>query len=412
MKIDEVLQEIYDYSLYSEKKELENIEILCKKLGNPQKNYKIIHVAGTNGKGSTSTMIEKVLVAAGYRVGKFTSPHILRFNERIALNENNITDEDVIKYYKIVKEIVILTKIKPSFFEIITAMMFKYFADKKIEYLVLEVGLGGRLDSTNIADGDITVITNVSYDHTEILGNSLEEIAKEKMGIIKENSYIVIADESDILKKLVKKEYVNVLEKYSNSRYSLDFLNFKTNIYIDEKEYKCSLFGAHQYKNFLCAYEVLKKIGVEDRLIQKEISNVYWPGRMEILIREKIIILDGAHNEDGIKKLIETITKKYKKEEIVAIVSILKDKNYNIMLEELENNISEIIYTSLSENKRGQKAKELYKISKHKKNKKYEEDILRAYEVAKNLKDKKIILVCGSFYLISKFKKEVLKDEN
>lgn len=412
MEMEKLLKEIYDYSMYSEKKGLENIKILCEELGNPQKNYKIIHIAGTNGKGSTSTMIEKVLLAKGYKVGKFTSPHILKFNERICLNGKDISDEDIIKYYDIIKKIVVHKNLKPTFFEIITAMMFKYFSDKKIEYLVLEVGLGGRLDSTNIANGDIVVITNISYDHMEILGNSLEEIAKEKVGIIKENSYVIIGDDKEELKNVIKKEYVNVLEKYKSSSYELDFKEFKTNIYIEDKKYTCSLFGGYQYRNFLCAYEVLKKIGIDDKLIQKEISNVYWPGRLEILKKEKIIILDGAHNEDGIEKLLETLTRYYKKDEIVAIVSILKDKNYNKMLEKIEEKIGKIIYTSLSENKRGQAAKELYDISKKRENEIYEENILKAYEKAKSLKDKKVILICGSFYLISKFKREVLKDEN
>lgn len=412
MEMEKLLKEIYDYSMYSEKKGLENIKILCEELENPQKNYKVIHIAGTNGKGSTSTMIEKVLLAKGYKVGKFTSPHILKFNERICLNGKDISDEDIIKYYEIIKKIVIHKNLKPTFFEIITAMMFKYFSDKKIEYLVLEVGLGGRLDSTNIANGDIVVITNISYDHMEILGSSLEEIAKEKVGIIKENSYVIIGDDKKELKSVINKGYVNVLEKYNNSSYELDFERFRTNIYIENKKYSCSLFGSYQYKNFLCAYEVLKKIGIEDNLIQKEVSKVYWSGRMEVLKKEKLVILDGAHNEDGVEKLLETVLKNYRKEEIVAIVSILKDKNYYKMLEKLEEKIGAIIYTSLSENKRGQNAKELYNFSKRDENERYEENILKAYEIAKSLKKKKVILVCGSFYLISKFKREVLRNEN
>lgn len=194
MEIEKLLDELYSYSMHGIKLGLENIKTLCKEMGEPQKDYKVIHVAGTNGKGSTSTTIETILLEAGYRVGKYTSPHILKFNERIRANGQDITDEDIVKYYQLVKDIVAKTGLRPTFFEMTTAMMFKYFSDLKLDYVVLETGMGGRFDATNVCEADICVITNVGLDHIEYLGDTIYKIAKEKAGIIKNCPKVIVAD--------------------------------------------------------------------------------------------------------------------------------------------------------------------------------------------------------------------------
>lgn len=415
MNIDELLNELYSYSMHGIKLGLHNIESICNAMGNPQNNYKIIHIAGTNGKGSTSTTLEKILIENGNTVGKYTSPHILRFNERICANGLEITNEEIAYYYSYVKDVIGKLDISPTFFEVTTAMMFKYFSDKKLEYVILEVGLGGKYDATNIANGDICCITNVSLDHTEFLGNSIYEIAQEKAGIIKKNSKVIVGSlEKEFLKGIEEKtkNYTNVLEKYKESSYKLDFENFITEIKIKNELYKYSLFGEYQYKNFLCAFEVAKELAISNEIIKKAAGKVFWQCRFEIIKKkDKIIILDGAHNIDGAKTLCETLEKGYNKDEIVGIVSILKDKETVSIIDILEKTMGNIIFTSLAENKRGRSGKDILNLSINKKDKEYEEDMRKAYELAMSTPRKRVVVICGSFYLLTKFKEDVLRYE-
>ena len=389
MKINELLDELYSYSLFGIKLGRDNIQKICDELGNPEKKYKIIHITGTNGKGSTSTIIETVLLEAGYSVGKYTSPHILKFNERIRANGKDISDEEIALTYEKVKNAIKNIGITPTFFEVTTAMMFLYFAEKKVQYAVLEVGMGGRFDATNVADGDIAVITNVSLDHTEYLGKTIYDIAFEKAGIEK------------------KKTFVNTEEKYKDVKYSLNFKNFMTEIYINEKKFNLSLFGDYQVKNFLCAYEALKYLGISDDIIEKAVSKVVWQCRFERFSQNPLTILEGAHNIDGILNLKKILTHEYKPDEIVMIVSILKDKKVTEMLEVCESFSDKIILTSLSDNPRGLSGEKLLEYTDKSSVFSVEDDIKKAYETAEK-SNRRIIVVCGSFYTCERFKKEIL----
>ncbi|MGL4976535.1 MAG: bifunctional folylpolyglutamate synthase/dihydrofolate synthase [Cetobacterium sp.] len=413
MNIENLLEELYSYSLHGIKLGLKNIEDICKAMNNPQYDYKTIHIAGTNGKGSTSTTIESVLIEAGKKVGKYTSPHILKFNERISVNGKDITDEEIVYYYVYIKDIIKKLGITPTFFEVTTAIMFKYFSDKKVDYAIVEVGMGGKFDATNIVNSDISVITNISLDHTDFLGKTVYDIAREKAGIIKKDSKVIVgSSDIEFIKAVEEKTdlYINVIEKYKKVDYFLDFKNYKTVINLDENIYEFSLFGDYQYKNFLCAYETLKELGISSKKIKAGIKKVKWQCRFEVVnFKEKTLILDGAHNEAGMQTLCNTLKKGYKKEDVIAITSILKDKNSKEILKILEKNVGQIIFTSLSENKRGQTALELYNAS-NKIEKDYRENILNAYELAIEYPGK-IILLCGSFYLLSKFKEDVLRNE-
>ena len=409
MKINELLDELYSYSLFGIKLGLNNIQKICDELGNPEKKYKIIHITGTNGKGSTSTIIETVLLEAGYSVGKYTSPHILKFNERIRANGKDISDEDIALTYEKVKNAVKNIGITPTFFEVTTAMMFLYFAEKKVEYAVLEVGMGGRFDATNVADGDIAVITNVSLDHTEYLGKTIYDIAFEKAGIIKEKSFVVVGDSDKEFLKAVsekKKTFINTEEKYKDVIYNLNFKNFMTEIYINEKKFNLSLFGDYQVKNFLCAYEALKHLGISDEIIEKAVSKVVWQCRFERFSQNPLTILEGAHNIDGILNLKKILTHEYKSDEIVMIVSILKDKKVKEMLEVCESFSDKIILTSLSDNPRGLSGEKLLEYTDKSSVFSVEDDIKKAYETAEK-SNRRIIAVCGSFYTCERFKKEI-----
>lgn len=409
MKINELLDELYSYSLFGIKLGLDNIQKICDELGNPEKKYKIIHITGTNGKGSTSTIIETVLLEAGYSVGKYTSPHILKFNERIRANGKDISDEDIALTYEKVKNAVKNIGITPTFFEVTTAMMFLYFAEKKVEYAVLEVGMGGRFDATNVADGDIAIITNVSLDHTEYLGKTIYDIALEKAGIIKEKSFVIVGDSDKEFLKAVsekKKTFINTEEKYKDVRYNLNFKNFMTEIYINEKKFNLSLFGDYQVKNFLCAYEALKHLGISDEIIEKAVSKVVWQCRFERFSQNPLTILEGAHNIDGILNLKKILTHEYKSDEIVMIVSILKDKKVKEMLEVCESFSDKIILTSLSDNPRGLSGEKLLEYTDKSSVFSVEDDIKKAYETAEK-SNRRIIAVCGSFYTCERFKKEI-----
>lgn len=411
MEIEKILEELYSYSMFGIKLGLENIKKLCKELGNPQNNYKIIHIAGTNGKGSTATTIESILLEKGYNVGKYTSPHILKFNERIRANGKDITDTEIGNYFYEIKKIIEKLQIKPTFFEVTTALMFKYFSDLGMEYVVLETGMGGKFDATNVVTPIICVITNVSLDHCEYLGKNIYDISKEKAGIIKENAKVIVAcNDNEFLRAISEKNntYTNVLEKYSNIKYRLDYEKFSTDITTGETEYNYSLFGEHQVKNFLCAYEVAKILNIDDKSIKKAVSNVEWQCRFEKYIDTPMTILDGAHNEAGMIELVNNLKKGYKKDEVVAIVSILKDKEIKKMLSLLEETTDKIILTAVKDNPRGVEAEYLYNLVENKNNYLIENDIKFAYEKAKK-ENRKIIVVCGSFYTLSRFKEEIRK---
>ena len=409
MEIEKLLDELYSYSMHGIKLGLENIKTLCKEMGEPQKDYKVIHVAGTNGKGSTSTTIETILLEAGYRVGKYTSPHILKFNERIRANGQDITDEDIVKYYQLVKDIVAKTGLRPTFFEMTTAMMFKYFSDLKLDYVVLETGMGGRFDATNVCEADICVITNVGLDHIEYLGDTIYKIAKEKAGIIKNCPKVVVANSnSEFLKAISeeKAEIINVLEKYKDARMKLDFKEFVTRIEIGEESYDFSLFGDYQFKNFLTAYEVVTELGIDREIIKKACKKVVWQCRFERYLEKPLVILDGAHNEDGMRELCKIIEQGYRSDEVVIITSILKDKDVKHMLKLMRKISDNIVFTSLEDNPRGTTGEKILEQLEDKRGCLVENDMKKAYEIAKNL-NKKIIVVCGSFYTLSKFKEEI-----
>lgn len=409
MEIDNLLDELYSYSMHGIKLGLENIRVLCNELGNPQNDYKIIHIAGTNGKGSTSTTIETILLEAGFKVGKYTSPHILKFNERIRANGKDISDEEIVKYYQLLKNIIHKTNIKPTFFEVTTAMMFKYFSDLNLEYVVLETGMGGRFDATNICQAEICVITNVSLDHTEYLGDTIYKIAREKAGIIKNTPKVIVADSNpDFLKAISeeKAEIVNALEKYKEAKKILNFKNFLTEIYIDNEKYEFSLFGDYQFKNFLTAYEVLKELGIPNNIIKSGCQKVVWQCRFERFSLQPLVILDGAHNVDGMTELCKTIKQGYTPNEVVFITSILKDKDVKHMLPIMRETTDNIIFTSLKENPRGTSGEDIFNQLEDKRGALVENDIIKAFEIAKNL-NKKVIIICGSFYTLSKFKEEI-----
>ena len=427
-KIDEILEKIFNMrtinkritkeSLNQNNEKLKKIYELLEK---PCENKKIIHIAGTNGKGSTATFLENIFFAAGYSVAKFTSPHILRFNERILVNKEMISDEDVVKYCEAVMNVLEKNRLQINFFEITTFIALLYFKEKNPDFIFLETGLGGKYDATNIVKSTIAAITNVSFDHVALLGNSLYEIADRKAGIIKDGELCIYAQNLAELEEAVKRETdnsVNVLEKYKNLQVELDNRNYKTVVKITEnknleKTFVLPLFGKFQANNFLIAYEIAKIYEIGDKAIQNGVSQISLAGRFEIFSQDPTTILDVAHNEDSVKVLTENLNELFKDDEVIFILSILGTKNIATIFEKILGKNYKIFITSLKEVTYGLSADEIKKNLEDSnistKNIIFEDDILEAYNKVKEMvlkKDNsyKAIVVCGSFYEIAKFK--------
>ncbi|BBM41413.1 bifunctional folylpolyglutamatesynthase/dihydrofolate synthase [Leptotrichia shahii] len=427
-KIDEILEKIFNMrtinkritkeSLNQNNEKLKKIYELLEK---PCENKKIIHIAGTNGKGSTATFLENIFFAAGYSVAKFTSPHILQFNERILVNKEMISDEDVVKYCEAVMNVLEKNRLQINFFEITTFVALLYFKEKNPDFIFLETGLGGRYDATNIVKSTIAAITNVSFDHVALLGNSLYEIADRKAGIIKDGELCIYAQNLGELEEAVKRETdnsVNVLKKYKNLQVELDNRNYKTVVKITEnknleKTFVLPLFGKFQANNFLIAYEIAKIYEIGDKAIQNGVSQISLAGRFEIFSQDPTTILDVAHNEDSVKVLTENLNELFKDDEVIFILSILGTKNIVTIFEKILGKNYKIFITSLKEVTYGLSADEIKKNLEDSnistKNIIFEDDILEAYNKVKEMvlkKDNsyKAIVVCGSFYEIAKFK--------
>ena len=444
-KINEILEKIFNMRTINKRitkeslnQNNEKLKKIYELLGKPCKNKKIVHIAGTNGKGSTATFLENIFFAAGYSVAKFTSPHILRFNERILVNKEMISDEDVVKYCEAVMNVLEENGLQINFFEIATFVALLYFKEKNPDFIFLETGLGGRYDATNIVKSTIAAITNVSFDHVALLGNSLEKIADRKAGIIKNRQLCIYAQNLAELEEAVKKETdnsVNVLEKYKGFQAELDNQNYKTIVKIVENEnskksgniekinnnknnlektFVLPLFGKFQANNFLIAYEIAKIYGISDKVIQKGLDEISLAGRFEIFSKNPATILDVAHNDDSVKVLTENLNELFKDDEVIFVLSVLGTKDIaNIFKRILEKNYK-ILITSLKEVTYGLSAEEIKKNLENSnistKNIIFEDDILQAYNQAKEMvlkKDNsyKAIVVCGSFYEIAKFKK-------
>ena len=450
-KINEILEKIFNMRTINKRitkeslnQNNEKLKKIYELLGKPCENKKIIHIAGTNGKGSTATFLENIFFAAGYSVAKFTSPHILRFNERILVNKEMISDEDVVKYCEAVMNVLEENGLQINFFEIATFVALLYFKEKNPDFIFLETGLGGRYDATNIVKSTIAAITNVSFDHVALLGNSLYEIADRKAGIIKNRQLCIYAQNLAELEEAVKRETdnsVNVLEKYKGFQAELDNQNYKTIVKIVEnknskesgnikkfeniekinnnknnlkKTFILPLFGKFQANNFLIAYEIAKIYGISDKVIQKGLDEISLAGRFEIFSKNPATILDVAHNDDSVKVLTENLNELFKDDEVIFVLSVLGTKDIaNIFKRILEKNYK-IFITSLKEVTYGLSAEEIKKNLENSnistKNIIFEDDILQAYNQAKKMILKndnsyKVIVVCGSFYEIAKFKK-------
>ncbi|MHC9089704.1 bifunctional folylpolyglutamate synthase/dihydrofolate synthase [Tenacibaculum sp. IMCC1] len=305
------------------KKDLTNIIALCDELDNPQKKFKTIHVGGTNGKGSTSHMVASILQEAGYKVGLYTSPHLKNFTERIRINGKEISRDSVVKFIE--KNKIFLEKQGLSFFEMTVGMAFEEFANQKVDVAVIEVGLGGRLDSTNIIMPEVSVITNIGLDHTQFLGETLPEIAFEKAGIIKENVPVVIGER--------QKETENVFNtKAEECEAPIFFASDK------KQNYRTDLLGEYQKHNVttaVIATQQLKEFRITEENIKKGLLNVVkntnLKGRWQVLQEKPKVICDTAHNKEGLFYTLEQLKKENYKQ-LHIVLGVVSDKDLSEIL--------------------------------------------------------------------------------
>jgi dihydrofolate synthase/folylpolyglutamate synthase len=366
MEYNVAIKWLYSFEKFGIKLSLERIDFICKKLGNPQNKYNTIHVGGTNGKGSVCKFIGSILTSAGYTVGVYTSPHIQRFSERFVIDNNEISEVEIIFLIEKVKPIIeemIKNNNIPTFFEITTAIAFQYFYDKKVDYAVIEVGLGGRFDATNIIKPMVSVITNVTLEHQDRLGKTVEEIAFEKAGIIKENISVITAAENTALNVIKKDAYkknssLTVIDKSSWEKTggNLDCQNYTVHGKIKDYFVKTKLLGIYQGENIalsLSCIETIQMKGVyiTDENIKDGIEKTTNPGRMEIIGFEPIILIDGAHNVAGMQMLKKTIKKHFVYNNIILVIGILSDKNAKEIAKIISSIADKIIVTKSSNNR-------------------------------------------------------------
>lgn len=418
MDINEYLKR---FDKFTKDPTLEAMYFLLEKFDNPQNKVKIIHVAGTNGKGSVCEMLNRILVDLKYTVGKFISPQLIKFNETITVNDKEISDDEVSKILEklsiYIDEYNLNHEIKVKWFEVITSVALIYFAQKKCDFVILETGLGGTTDCTNVVNSMISIIVSVGLDHVDILGNNIVDIAKHKAGIIKNNSDVIY------LRRENDKEVLDVIEnkcKSTNSKLHLvtkeDCLDYKYDgnlqyfTYKNLKDIPVNLKGKKQiYNSTIClkAVEILREKGykIENTIIINSLKNVIHRARFEKLLDNPEIIYDGAHNKPAIENLIETIDQYYLDKEKIFIVSILGTKDYKTIVKKLvqKYNNDEFYFTDGVSDRKFIDSSELMKVAKENN----ENGIYNSGELVKTINNvtkkyrnsNKIIFIIGSFYI-------------
>lgn len=403
------------------KKDLTNTIRLCESIGNPQQHFKTIHIAGTNGKGSTSHMLAAILQTAGYKTGLYTSPHLKDFRERIKVNGTVCDEAFVIDFTERIRPMI--KEIEPSFFEITVAMAFEYFALQKVDIAIIETGLGGRLDSTNIIHPEMSIITNIGFDHMNLLGNTIEAIAIEKAGIIKENTPVVIGEYTAITKSVfenISKQLSAPIHWASENYWVSDFhitahqiavtvANHKT----DERiPYQLDLPGFYQTKNLLSvltAVDLLKQQQwkINTAIVQKALLHVKkingLHGRWEVLQEHPMLVLDVGHNEDGIKQITEQI-ELVSPSEIHIVIGMVKDKEIEKVLDLLPKKAhyyftKATIPRALNETLLMEQA-----LKKGLHGQAFPEINMALHHAMQRAKEDDLVLVCGSVFVVGEVK--------
>lgn len=368
MNYEEALKYIHSTSPTFCKPGLDRIEALLDRLGHPERGMKFIHIAGTNGKGSTSSMLASVLSAEGYRVGLYTSPYIYRFNERMRVCGQPISDTRLAELTDGMRPIVKEMEDAPTEFELITAIAFKYFRDEKCDVVVLEVGMGGRLDSTNVIDAPLlSVITGISLDHTAFLGDTVEKIAFEKAGIIKSGCPVIYGGTDEAARAIIESVAHGIGADLFTTDYSRLEVTESTLLgskfaYRDRTGVEISLLGTYQPKNaalVLDCIDILRTRGVKisEEAVRHGLLEARWPARFEVICSSPTVIFDGAHNAEGIAAAVDSIKHYFGRERVVICTGVLADKDYREIAKRISE-ISDCAYTIAPDNPRALSAED------------------------------------------------------
>lgn len=408
---------------------LERTERLLELLGNPHKKLKLIHIAGTNGKGSTSSILGKVLIEHGYKVGFFNSPHLEEIEETIRVNDENIPEEDLVYLLEEIKPYV--NKVveegykHPTEFEVLTCIMFLYLYRQKVDFGVIEVGLGGRLDSTNVIKPILSIITSISLDHTNILGNTIQEITNEKAGIIKDAIPVITSNQKDEALYIIKNKALLTKSKLtivdSNDFVFLEIVNDdipyqRVSVNFNNNKYTLdlALLGKHQIINLSLAIKALEEleklnyIKVNINKLYKGVKNVKWKGRLEVLKKDPFIVIDGAHNIAGIEFLKSNIEEYFKYKNLYLILGILADKNVEEMVKIIAPVATEV-YTVTANSIRAASANELKEVVlEYNNNCIAFDDYDKAIKLSLSKANKDdLIVAAGSLYMIGEIRKQI-----
>lgn len=414
MNYNEALGFIHSVNNYFCKPGLRRIKALCAYLGNPQDALQFVHVAGTNGKGSFCSMLTSILKNAGYKVGTYTSPYILNFNERIRVNGENIADNDLAELCDIIKPFCDSTTDKPTEFEIITALGFEYFRRQKCDIVVLECGLGGRYDATNLIDTPVlSVITGVDFDHQNFLGDTIEQIASEKAGIIKKGTPCIWCGDNITAEKIITDTAKNIgstLLDPNHQQLSIVKSDLSGTVF-NYKNYKnlfIPLLGTYQplnAANAITAAECLKDLGydITEQNICDGLKNTVWHARFELLQNNPPVIFDGAHNSQGVCAAVKSIKEYFGNNKVNVLTGVMKDKDYLFIAKEI-GKIADKVFCITPDNPRALEAHEYAEVFRQNgvtatPYENMRDGILSAITQSKNNKQPLVIL--GSLYMYS-----------
>lgn len=394
---------------------LDRMRNLMKLLNNPQKDYKTIHIAGTNGKGATCCMCSSILQNKGYKVGRFVSPYILKFNERIVVNNKEISDDDLLRItnyiYPIVENYNKENDDIIPFFEVVCAIGFLYFKEQKCDVCVIEVGLGGRMDATNIIDSPICVIPSIGYDHMKTLGSTLSDIALHKLGIVKKGAHLITGVDSSLYGLF--DEYVDSIGATLKT-IDINDLNYKislngTSFIYQNKQYKTNLIGSFEALNASLAIEACKYFdpSISFDIIDKTLQNIFWPGRMELISETPLVLLDGGHNISAIEVVVKSIKELNLNKKITVLYTSLSDKDSTSIIKKLEEIANKIVVTKIDDTRADDPINLYNKISI---DKEIIEDEFLSYDTClKNLSRDEALLIIGSLHFVSSLRNYIKK---
>jgi len=419
MNIEKTLAKLYNLQIFGMKFGLENIRKFLQLLGNPQNNLKCFHIAGSNGKGSTASFIASILQTAGFKTGLYTSPHFVRFNERIRINGEEIEDGYIASFYD--KHELFINENKLTFFEVTTALAFTYFSEKKVNYAVIETGLGGRLDATNVLKPLAVVLTSISLEHTQHLGNTIEKIATEKAAIIKPKTKVFLGILPGKADEIIQQK----CEEVDSELFELEDYIIKRDTYLelyteelDIDRLDSPLHGYYQkYNAALATLVVNKTLGLEDLSVianglKNVVDNTKIQGRYEIVSENPKIIFDSAHNPEGVEGFLSEFQKEkstYKKTHL--LFGVMKDKEIELMLSKMNRAFDEYHFVNLPFERAEKKENLLTIANTLKLTANVVDDPTEFYlHFEKNKNSGECLVVLGSMYLVGEIKKGLLKE--